>query len=62
MIYIFKCTRCRKNIELDIPMSEYSEKKDKQVCPDCGEKVKRVLTPIGSPIFNCGGFYCTDNK
>lgn len=55
--YDFNCEKCKTNVELEIPMSEYNEVKDKQVCSKCGSKLVRVLVPVGEPIYNCGGFY-----
>lgn len=59
--YDFECEECKTTFEVEIPMSEYSEKKDNQVCPNCGKKLTRVMNQISGTIYNCGGFYDTDN-
>lgn len=56
--YDFECEDCQTVFEIEIPMSEYSDKKDKQTCPNCGKKLVRVFNKIGDPIYNAGGFYC----
>lgn len=43
MTYTFRCEKCNKQEEINIPMSEYDEEKDKQVCVYCRAKLKRVL-------------------
>lgn len=59
MVYIFECEKCKKQQEIEISISVYDSEKEKQFCK-CGEKMKRVFTPIGTTIYNCGGFYDTD--
>lgn len=43
MYYNFKCESCNKVQEVEIPINDYDKEKGKQVCPDCGGKMKRVL-------------------
>lgn len=43
MDYNFYCKKCNKNHEIDIPMNEYSKVKNDQKCPDCNEKLERVI-------------------
>lgn len=35
MKYKFQCPECKRYIDVDIPMSEYEEQKDKQICAAC---------------------------
>ena len=35
MLYTFKCPSCNYATEIDIPMSEYGEQKNSQICPVC---------------------------
>lgn len=58
--YDFRCKKCNKEFEIEIPMKEYDKAKNEQVCPDCNEKLERVLKPIGDPVYECGGFYCKE--
>ena len=43
MYYNFKCESCNKVQEVEIPISDYDKEKEKQVCPICKGKMKRVL-------------------
>lgn len=42
MTYIFKCTKCNKKDERDIPISDYDKEKHNQVCK-CGGKMERII-------------------
>lgn len=55
-VYKFKCIKCKKTEEKEIPMADYDKEKNNQICK-CGEKMQRVFESIGDPIYNCGGFY-----
>lgn len=35
MNYRFRCPICHKTFDIDIPMAEYGNLKDKQICPVC---------------------------
>ena len=35
MKYAFQCPTCNKTFDIDIPMAEYDNLKDKQLCPVC---------------------------
>lgn len=59
--YIFKCTKCRKQEEKEIPINEYDKEKHKQVCK-CGASMQRVFTDIGMTVYNCKGMYDTDQR
>lgn len=54
--YKFKCTKCEKEEERDIPMSHYDEQKDKQLCSECVSKMTRVIEFSGS-VKLCEGMY-----
>ena len=55
MNYNFYCKKCNKNHEIDIPMNEYSKVKNDQKCPDCNEKLERVIEWEGV-ASNIGGY------
>lgn len=40
--YDFKCTKCCRTEEKDIPMNKIKEQSEKQFCSVCGEQMKRV--------------------
>lgn len=43
--YTFGCEACKKAYEVTMKISEYTEKKDSQVCPECGGPLKRLVDP-----------------
>lgn len=43
MIYNFKCEKCGKLIEVAISIKEYDKVKNRQTCPLCNGKLKRVI-------------------
>ena len=55
MTYQFSCEQCSKIVEIDIPMSEYNLHKDKQFCPTCNSKLKRVIEWNGM-AYRVGGY------
>ena len=63
MIYRFKCTTCNRTFDIDIPMSEYDNQKDKQICPICYAVdsnqvlLKRVLEWSGIATGNGSGWF-----
>lgn len=59
--YTFICEKCRKEIEIEIPMAEYTEQKDKQVCKKCGSKLKRKIE-WGGGVKLCAGMYGIDGS
>lgn len=60
MDYEFRCEKCNKETVIDIPMNEYTNVKDKQVC-SCGGKLNRILAFSGS-VELCKGCYGIDSK
>ena len=59
MKYDFKCLKCDKEVELEIPMKDYTDVKDKQVC-SCSGKLERVQGWKGS-VSLCNGMYGIDS-
>lgn len=43
MNYNFCCRKCKKNYEIDIKMADYDKEKNNQKCPECNEKLDRVI-------------------
>lgn len=43
MFYKFKCTQCAKVFDVGIPIKDYDKYKDRQKCPECNGKMKRVI-------------------
>ncbi len=42
-LYLFECRNCEKLWELLVSLKDY----DKVIeCPDCGAKLKRLITPV----------------
>ena len=56
-VYEYACTSCGERTEakqgFDDPPLE--------VCPICGEKLRRLYSPVGI-VFKGSGFYATDTK
>lgn len=43
MVYKFKCTKCGKVFDVGIPIKDYDKLKNRQSCPECNGKMKRVI-------------------
>ena len=56
--YDYECTSCDKVMEIFQQMSDAPLQK----CPECGEKVKRLVGGGLGVIFKGSGFYATDSK
>ena len=54
--YDYKCNQCGHDFELFQSMSEDHIKK----CPECGGKVRRLVSGGSGLIFKGSGFYLTD--
>ena len=56
-LYSFQCKKCKKVVELNLPMKECNEPREL----DCGELAERVFVPTrmfrGHSIFPEGGMY-----
>lgn len=55
MIYLFKCPDCGSQRNIEIPISDYDEMKNRQQCSNCGSILKRVIEFEGS-IGGTGGY------
>lgn len=56
--YDYECTSCNKVMEIFQQMSE----EPLQKCPECGEKIKRLVGGGLGVIFKGNGFYVTDSR
>ena len=43
MIYRFCCESCAKIFNVEIAIKDYDRLKNRQTCPECGQKMKRVI-------------------
>ena len=57
MIYNFKCENCGKLIEVAISIKEYDKVKNKQTCPLCNGKLKRVIEWNGIATGSGAGWF-----
>lgn len=63
MNYKFKCPKCKSTLNIDIPISEYDNQKDKQLCPICYAVdsnqvlLKRVIEWQGGAIGSGTGWF-----
>ena len=63
MDYKFKCPVCRSTINIDIPIEDYDNQKDKQICPVCYAVdsnqvlLKRVIEWTGIASGNGTGWF-----
>jgi putative FmdB family regulatory protein len=56
--YEYECTRCGYQFEAFQKISDPAIEK----CPECGKKVRRLISSGLGIIFKGSGFYSTDNK
>lgn len=57
MKYLFSCTKCKKKENRDIPIQNYDEQKNKQIC-SCGAKMHRVIEWTGiAESSNMNGWF-----
>ncbi|MCK9431626.1 MAG: zinc ribbon domain-containing protein [Candidatus Omnitrophica bacterium] len=56
--YEYECTSCGHHFEILQKMSD----KPKTKCPECGKKLKKLISSTGGFIFKGPGFYATDYK
>ena len=56
--YEYRCEKCGHEFEAFQSMTEDPLKE----CPQCGGKVKRLISPGAGLIFKGSGFYITDYK
>lgn len=63
MKYKFRCPVCRSTINIDIPIEDYDNQKDKQICPVCYAVdsnqvlLKRVIEWSGIASGNGTGWF-----
>ena len=63
MNYRFLCNECNRTFEIDIPIAEYDNQKDKQICPVCYAAdsnqvlLKRVIEWTGIASGNGSGWF-----
>ena len=57
MIYNFKCENCGKLIEVAISIKEYDKVKNKQACPLCNGRLKRVIEWNGIATGSGAGWF-----
>ena len=43
MVYKFRCESCGKVFNVGICIKDYDRLKNRQKCPECGQKMKRVI-------------------
>jgi putative FmdB family regulatory protein len=55
--YRYQCEACGKTTEAFQKMSDEPLK----ICPECGGKLKKVLSNVGI-VFKGSGYYSTDSK
>lgn len=54
------CTKCNKDVEINMPISEYTSEGHK--CPDCGNELIRKPSDFCFAFSNkSGGFYNNTN-
>lgn len=56
--YEYECTSCKHKFEILQSITE----KPKTKCPQCGKKLKKLISSAGGFIFKGTGFYATDYK
>ena len=56
--YEYECLSCKHKFEVLQSMSS----RPKTKCPECGKKVKKLISSTGGFIFKGPGFYATDYK
>ena len=56
MFYKFRCQKCNKLHQVDIPMDAYDKEKNNQVCPACNGKLERVIEWEGIATGNGAGW------
>lgn len=57
MTYKFGCSVCNTEFDLDIPIEKYTDLKDKQKCPYCKNKLKRIIEWSGVATGSGSGWF-----
>ncbi len=55
-IYEYYCEKCDVQIEV---LQKFTARRQMK-CPECGRKIKRIMSRIGGFKFKGPGFYATD--
>ena len=58
MIYKFKCESCGKVFNVGICIKDYDRLKNRQTCPECGQKMKRVIEWQGIATSSNNNGWC----
>lgn len=58
MIYKFKCESCGKVFNVGICIKDYDRLKNRQTCPECGQKMKRVIEWEGIATSSNNNGWC----
>ena len=61
MEYTFHCSKCNKDLEIELPMDKYTELKNSQRCPVCNSQLERKIEWTGSASIN-GGYEAVAGK
>jgi len=56
--YEYQCVSCKHTFEVLQSIKEAPKTK----CPECGKKVKKLISTASGFIFKGSGFYATDYK
>ncbi len=56
-IYEYKCPKCGV-----FEVTQRITEEPLTVCPNCGAKVKKLISHGVGIVFKGPGFYCTDNR
>ena len=56
--YEYECLSCKHKFEILQSITA----KPKTKCPECGKKLKKLISATGGFIFKGSGFYATDYK
>lgn len=60
--YDFKCPKCGQEQQLICSIKDYDVKKSEIVCNNCGSKLERIISSVGSTfIVKCNGFFGKSN-
>lgn len=61
MTYTFVCPVCSKDYDIEIPMSEYNEKKNTQICVNCNTILNRKIEWNGTATGSGLGWFGKSN-
>lgn len=61
MVYSFVCPKCGAQFDIDIPIVEYDELKNKQTCVYCNSILNRKIEWTGTATGNGLGWFGKSN-